>query len=123
MPLYEYQCECGNQFDEFKSVPEYCKNSKSEPCDTCGSKNTKRILSTSAIIEDIEPYKSTITGERIRGRSHHRSHLKQHGYEEVGTDNLEESKKIFTRPNTDKADKQRRIEDATRAYEAAEKHA
>ena len=121
MPLYEYQCECGNQFDEFKSVSEYCKNDQSEPCEVCASVNTHRILSASAIIDDIDPYKSTITGERIRGRSHHRSHLKQHGYEEIGTDNLEEAKKTFCMPDTEKADKKKRLKDATRAYDALER--
>ena len=38
------------------------------------------------IIPDIEPYQSMITGERIRSRSHHRQHLKDHGCVEVGND-------------------------------------
>jgi len=68
-----------------------------------------------AIIKDIDPYRSTITGERIRGRSHHRQHLAQHGYEEIGTDNIDEAKKDFHRPPED--DKQSRIDDAVRAYD------
>lgn len=36
------------------------------------------------IIPDIKPYRSMITGERIRSRSHHRQHLKDHGCVEVG---------------------------------------
>lgn len=38
------------------------------------------------IMGDIEPYMSMITGEQITSRSHHRAHLKQHGYIEVGND-------------------------------------
>ena len=37
-----------------------------------------------AIVGDIEPYQSMITGETISGRAQHREHLRQHGHEEVG---------------------------------------
>ena len=36
------------------------------------------------VMEDIQPYKSIITGETITSRSKHREHLKVHGCEEVG---------------------------------------
>lgn len=36
------------------------------------------------IIPDIKPYQSMITGERIRSRSHHKQHLRDHGCVEVG---------------------------------------
>lgn len=38
------------------------------------------------IVPDIQPYKSMITGERIRSRSHHRDHLRDHGCIEVGNE-------------------------------------
>lgn len=115
-PIYEYQCECGESFDEFKTVSEYTENPKSNPCKACGSSNTQRVISPSAVIEDIQPYRSTITGERIRGRSHHRKHLAEHGYEEIGTDNIDEAKKEFHRPTKD--NKKERIEAVKQAYEA-----
>jgi hypothetical protein len=37
-----------------------------------------------AIVGDMEPYQSTITGETITGRAAHREHLRKHGHEEVG---------------------------------------
>lgn len=116
MPLYEYQCECGNSFDEFKTISGYTENPKSEPCELCGSTNTQRVISPSAVIADIDDYKSTITGERIHGRAHHKAHLKRHGYEEIGTDNIDEAKKEFHRPPPE--GKKDRIEDVKRAYEA-----
>lgn len=39
-----------------------------------------------AVMPDISPYQSMITGETIGSRSQHREHLKRHGYEEVGND-------------------------------------
>ena len=36
------------------------------------------------IIPDIEPFKSPITGEVIRGRGHLRQHMKEHGVTNIG---------------------------------------
>ena len=38
------------------------------------------------VMPDIEPYRSMIDGSIIKSRSHHREHLRAHGYEEVGND-------------------------------------
>ena len=116
MPIYEYECqECQKRFDEFKTISEYTDNPKSEPCEACGGTNTSRVISPSAVIADIDDYRSTITGERIHGRAHHKAHLKRHGYEEIGTDNIDEAKKEFHRPPQD--DKKDRLEAAKHAYE------
>ena len=40
------------------------------------------------IIRDIDPYKSMITGERIKSRAHHRQHLRDHGCIEVGNEKM-----------------------------------
>ncbi len=38
------------------------------------------------IMEDIKPYKSTITDEWITSRSKHREHLRIHGCQEIGNE-------------------------------------
>lgn len=38
------------------------------------------------VMNDIQPYKSMITGEWITSRSHHRAHLKAHKVIEVGNE-------------------------------------
>ena len=38
------------------------------------------------VIKDIEPYQSMVTGERIRSRSHHREHLRDHNKIEIGNE-------------------------------------
>lgn len=38
------------------------------------------------VMPDIQPYQSMQTGELITSRSHHRSHLKQHGLVEIGNE-------------------------------------
>lgn len=52
------------------------------------------------IVPDIQPYQSMITGERIRSRSHHRDHLKDHGCIEVGNEKMEAPKPV-ERMNSD----------------------
>lgn len=44
------------------------------------------------IIPDLEPYKSPITDEVIRSRSHHRVHLRDHGVIEVGNERPRKSR-------------------------------
>ena len=39
---------------------------------------------TAHIQPDIEPFKSPITGEVIRGRGHLRQHMKEHGVTNIG---------------------------------------
>ena len=46
------------------------------------------------VIPDIEPYRSVVTGERIRGRAHHREHLREHGLIERGNDPIRPRKPV-----------------------------
>lgn len=50
-------------------------NGKLVPKEEAHRYDSKGIL----IMPDIEPFKSPITGETIRGRSHLRQHMKEHG--------------------------------------------
>lgn len=55
--------------------------------------------------KDIEPYKSMVTGERIRSRSHHRQHLRDHNMVEVGN----EMPKAQPRVTAVKSDKRKKV--------------
>ncbi len=50
------------------------------------------------ILEDIEPYKSTIDGSVIGSRSKHRAHLREHGCVEIGTESFEKAQDHFKKP-------------------------
>ena len=54
------------------------------------SDNRDANAKTIHIIPDIEPYESMVDGSRITSRSHHREHLRDHGYEEVGNERMPE---------------------------------
>jgi len=46
MPIYEYEClDCGDKFEDFRSFGERDREIK---CPSCGSKNTKRVVSVFA---------------------------------------------------------------------------
>jgi len=74
------------------------------------------------IIKDIEPYQSTIDGSMITSRSHHRNHLKDHGYEEIGTENVDDAKKHFERPDTSRRETKEAVIDAYNKLEQTSRY-
>lgn len=85
MPVYIYNCSnCSTEQEVFRPVSQH---TKTIPCD-CGAEARQKITPLH-VIPDIQPYRSIMTGERIRGRAHHREHLKQHGVIEVGNEKVE----------------------------------
>lgn len=87
MPLYEYSCACGARAEVVRPVKEH---TRTIPCE-CG-KRMRQVLGFAHVIPDIAPYRSVVTGERIRGRAHHREHLREHGLHEVGNEPVRERK-------------------------------
>ena len=81
MPLYAYACECGSRAEIVRPIREH---TKTIPC-ACG-REMQQELGFAHVVPDIQPYRSVVTGERIRGRSHHREHLRQHGLIEIGNE-------------------------------------
>lgn len=77
----------------------------------CGERTDKRAHN---IIDDIEPYQSTIDGSVIGSRSKHRAHLKQHGCVEVGCDTPKDAQKYF---EPKKLSRKERIEDVKNVYD------
>jgi hypothetical protein len=57
-----------------------------------------QVLGFAHVIPDIDPYRSVVTGERIRGRSHHRQHLREHGLIERGNEPVRERKRVEMPP-------------------------
>ncbi|MGQ9576847.1 MAG: FmdB family zinc ribbon protein [Thermoguttaceae bacterium] len=46
MPVYEFECsQCGEKFSEKRTFEEFDKQ-KSTKCPKCGSRQTRRLLST-----------------------------------------------------------------------------
>lgn len=81
MPLYVVRCEkCGEETEIIRSLANY-----DDLPSHCGEK-MRRVIVAPAVIADIQPYKSMITGEMITSRSKHRTHLKEHGCTEVGNE-------------------------------------
>jgi putative FmdB family regulatory protein len=89
MPRYSYECRhCGDRQEIVRSIKDH---TRTIPCEGCGQE-MQQELGFAHVIPDIEPYRSVVTGERIRGRAHHRAHLKQHGLIERGNDPVRERK-------------------------------
>ena len=73
--------------------------------------NKKREVAM--VMSDIEGYISQVDGTWIKSRSHHRSHLKQHGMIELGNDVPKEHKKIEL---SHKSNEERKRQIAEMAY-------
>jgi putative FmdB family regulatory protein len=84
MPLYSYECpSCGTETERICPVKDHRPRIKCE----CG-RMAVQVLGFAHVIPDIQPYKSMVTGERIRGRAHHKQHIRDHGLIEVGNERL-----------------------------------
>lgn len=54
------------------------------------------FMSAPSILPDIQPYQSMIDGSIITSRSHHRTHLRDHGCIEVGNERPRPPERKFT---------------------------
>ena len=84
MPIYIYACECGRSQEIVRPVKEH---TKTIPCE-CGMEARQR-LTPLHVIPDIQPYLSIVTGERIKGRAHHKTHIRDHNLVEIGSERVE----------------------------------
>jgi predicted choloylglycine hydrolase len=82
MPLYEFECVCGESKEDFRFMDEAHKSMR---C-ICG-KWMKRNYNYGRADTDEEHNAYYNVGTGIRGtRTQHRKHAKMHGMEEVGTE-------------------------------------
>lgn len=89
MPRYEYECSCGALTERICSI----KDHKPRIRCACG-KQASQVLGFAHVIPDIEPYRSCVTGERIRSRTHHKQHLREHGLVELGNEPIRQRKPV-----------------------------
>jgi putative FmdB family regulatory protein len=87
MPTYAYACTCGVQRDIVRMMKDH---TPTIPCE-CGQDMRQKITAP-RVIPDIQPYKSIVTGERIKCRAHHREHLREHNLVELGNEPIRERK-------------------------------
>lgn len=87
----KFMCECGeetsklilrsSQYDQ-QEYPECCD----KPMEPQGVDSRNYV--GHYVMDDIQPYKSTMDGSMISSRSKHRQHLQQHGVIEVGNEDM-----------------------------------
>lgn len=78
---------------------------------------TKGSKGSHMVIEDIQPYVSTIDGSVISSRSKHNRHLREHGCVEIGNESVESAQKHFQRDSRE--DDRKRKEAVIRAVNEA----
>ena len=84
MPMYRVQCPiCSEGEDIFRRVA-----ARDDDLPFCGPCEwpMERVLTAPMVQGDITPYRSMIDGSMISSRSHHRTHLRDHGCVEVGNE-------------------------------------
>lgn len=73
------------------------------------------------VIRDVEPYRCIATGERIRGRRHHRDHLRAHRFIEVGNE-YNKGLPVDQAPESRAMTSEARKEAITRAFDQVQQH-
>lgn len=80
MPIYTVRCGCGHTEDLYRALKDY-----DDLPEHCGERMS-RVICAPLVCNDIQPYRSMVTGEIISSRSRHREHLRDHGCIEVGNE-------------------------------------
>lgn len=74
MPLYQYRCECGNRFEEFKKLVDY-----QAPAECACGALARRAISAPMISVVNYDYECPITGKAVMGKAAHEDNLRRHG--------------------------------------------
>jgi len=83
MPIYRIRCSaCEAEQDIYRALKDY------DDLPECCGKPMQRRICAPMVLNDIQPYRSMVTGEWINSRSRHKEHLKDHGCIEVGNEKL-----------------------------------
>lgn len=90
MPLYEYLChKCGTAHTAYRSI-----EARHDSPQCCGAQTEKQI-SAHMVNADIQPYKAVAVDKHngrcpvINSRKQHKAFLKRNGYEEIGSEPVE----------------------------------
>lgn len=73
MPLYTYECQCGNRFTKLIRLVDYQTDQR---C-TCGEM-AKKVITVPAIFSDYAGYECPVSGSWIEGKKQHEENLKKH---------------------------------------------
>lgn len=93
MPIYLVRCDqCETERDIFRAFKDY------DDLPECCGKTMHRVPCPAMVTNDIQPYRSMVTGEIISSRSRHREHLKDHNCVEVGNETKYLKPKPLTSP-------------------------
>ena len=76
MPIYEYRCANGHDFDCYATVE---RRQEGGVCLKCGAEAHKVILHAPRVFGDYEGYVSPTTGKWIEGKSARREDLRSSG--------------------------------------------
>lgn len=92
--IYEYRCKaCQRREEIVRSIKEH---TDTIPC-KCGE-DMRQVIYAPRVIPDIQPYKSIVTGERIKGRRHHKEHLREHNLVELGNEPIRDRRPVEMPP-------------------------
>lgn len=89
MPIYEYECGCGQAFERFLPLSEY---DHPQAC-RCGQ-IAKKVLSAPQVSADYAGYQCPVTGQWIEGKRAHRENLRRQGCHEYDPGELTAAKRF-----------------------------
>lgn len=75
MPLYQYSCECGAEFEQFFTLRENSQVCQCVKCDRMAGK----VLTPARLNVDYPGYSCPVTGKWVEGRKAHRENLARTG--------------------------------------------
>jgi len=107
MPIYPYECSCGENFETWLKISELDAIEIHSPtCDNILSKSNRKIgLGQTFINEAVEDAEyCEALGQVVKNRNHRRQIAKQKGLIEIGTEPAENIHKHFSEARKQKDD-------------------
>lgn len=75
MPLYDYRCPEGHQFERFLHLENYATQ---QECPSCGLAAVRQV-SAPFVVSDLEGYTSPVDGRWVEGKAARREDLRRNG--------------------------------------------
>lgn len=91
MPVYDFECKCGHEYEVYLSLSNYKKKTHCPKCQKVGKKVLKHRKSEPGFSDKVFPYYDKALNKIFQNKQEKSAFLKKHGYHETGSGSMKPS--------------------------------